>query len=187
MDKLAMGPRPYLFPMPTVLIGANVNEKPNYMAAAWASIANWVPPMVAVAVNHARYTNKGINENRTFSVNMPSRKQLAKTDYCGLVSGNMVDKSAIFESFYGKLETAPMASECPVSLECKLHTSLDLGSHFLFIGEIVDVYVDKDCITDGLPDIQKVDPVIYSMSQGNYWSVGENIGKAYSIGKEYKK
>lgn len=187
MDKLSLGPKTLLYPMPTVLVGANVNGKPNYMTVAWSGIACGVPPMVSVAINHTRYTNKGIKENRTFSINIPSAKHVVETDYCGMSSGSRVDKSNIFETFYGKLKTAPMIRECPVSLECELHSSLDLGSHELHIGKIVDVYADRDCMTDEVPDIRKVDPIIFSSSQGNYWHIGEYLADGFSVGKGYKK
>jgi flavin reductase (DIM6/NTAB) family NADH-FMN oxidoreductase RutF len=187
MDKTSLGPRPLLFPMPVVLVGANVGGKPNFMTVAWAGISNWVPPMVSVAINHVRHTNKGIKENKTFSVNVPSKEHIVEADYCGMVSGSRIDKSNIFETFYGKLGTAPMISECPVCLECRLHHIIDLGSHDLFTGEIVEVYVDNKCMTDGVPDIKKINPLIYSSSTGDYWGVGDFLGKGYTIGKGYKK
>ena len=113
MDKIALGPMPFMSVMPTLLVGANVKGKANYMTAAWSTVACMSPPMVCVAINKARYTAKGIEENRTFSLNIPSVKQVVETDHCGLVSGAQEDKSAVFRSFYGKLKTAPMAATRP--------------------------------------------------------------------------
>ena len=87
MEKITLGPMPYMSVMPTLLVGANVNGKANYMTAAWATIASMAPPMVCVALNKTRYTAKGIEENKTFSLNVPSAKQVVETDHCGLVSG----------------------------------------------------------------------------------------------------
>jgi flavin reductase (DIM6/NTAB) family NADH-FMN oxidoreductase RutF len=185
MDKEKLGPQPFMGVMPAVLVGTNVNGKPNYMTAAWASVASMVPPMVCVAINHARHTAKGIGENGTFSLNVSSTKQVAETDHCGLVGGAKTDKSKVFDSFYGKLKTAPMAGECPVNIECKVFKSVDCGSHELYIGEIAEVYVSKDCTTDGKPDIGKIDPIVYS--GGNYWQLGKQAGKAFSVGMKYKK
>jgi flavin reductase (DIM6/NTAB) family NADH-FMN oxidoreductase RutF len=87
MEKIRLGPMPYMSVMPTVLVGADVMGKPNYMVAAWATVACMAPPMVCVAINKGRYTWKGIEENRTFSLNVPSVSQAVETDHCGLVSG----------------------------------------------------------------------------------------------------
>jgi flavin reductase (DIM6/NTAB) family NADH-FMN oxidoreductase RutF len=184
MDKIQLGPRPFMGVMPAVLLGANVGGKPNYMTAAWVSPACMAPPMVSVAVNHARHTLKGIEENGTFSLNVPSTKQVVESDYCGITTGAREDKSQVFGSFYGRLKTAPIASECPVNIECKVFKTVDCGSHVLCIGEIAEVYVNKDCTSDAGPDVAKIDPIIYT---GNYWQLGKQVGKGFSAGKSYKK
>jgi len=185
MDKITLGPMPYMSVMPTLLVGANVKGKPNYMTAAWATVACMAPPMLCVAINKTRYTVKGIEENKTFSLNVPSAKHVVEADHCGLVSGAQEDKSSVFESFYGKLKTAPLAVECPVNIECKLFKSVDCGSHMLYIGEVVEIHADKACVADGKPDTVKSDPIVYAQSA--YWQVGKQIEKAFSAGKKYRK
>jgi flavin reductase (DIM6/NTAB) family NADH-FMN oxidoreductase RutF len=185
MKKTTLGPMPYMSVMPTLLVGANVQGKPNYMTAAWATVACMVPPMVCVAINKSRYTAKGIEENKTFSLNIPSGKLVISTDHCGLVSGAQEDKSGIFRSFYGKVKNAPMAEECPVNIECKLFRSVDCGSHLLYIGEVVEIHADNSCLTDGKPDITKINPIIYA--QATYFDVGKQIDKAFSAGKKFNK
>jgi flavin reductase (DIM6/NTAB) family NADH-FMN oxidoreductase RutF len=185
MDKITLGPKTLMYPMPTVLVGANVGGKPNYMTAAWCGIACMDPPMVAVAINHARHTLKGIEENKAFSINVPPAREVVKADYCGIVTGARADKSKVFESFYGRLKTAPMAQECSMSLECKLFDTMDCGSHVLCVGEIVETYADPSTVSGGIPDIEKVDPVIYA--NGKYFRVGEFLADAFSAGKAYKK
>jgi len=180
-----LGPMPYMSVLPTVLVGANVKGKPNYMTAAWATVACMAPPMVCVAINKARYTAKGIEENKTFSLNIPSAKQIVETDHCGLVSGAQEDKSRVFRSFYGKLKTAPLAEECPVNIECRLFNSVDCGSHRLHIGEVVEIHADKSGVTDGKPDITKIHPLVYA--QATYFGVGKQVDKAFSAGKKYRK
>jgi len=184
MEKTSLGPRPYMTTMPAVLVGSNVNGKPNYMTVAWAGVACMEPPMIAVAINKARYTEKGILENKTFSVNIPSAKDAVVMDHCGMVSGTKVDKSAFFGTFYGKLRTAPMIDDFPVNVECELRHTLELGSHHLHVGEIVDVHVANECLIGGVPDSGKIDPIVFSGQ--NYCHIGEVIGKAFSIGKGYR-
>ncbi|MFZ0005831.1 MAG: flavin reductase family protein [Methanoregula sp.] len=183
MEKVAIGPMPYMSIMPTVLVGTNVKGKANYMTAAWSTVACMAPPMVCVAINKIRYTMKGIDENKTFSLNIPSTRQVIETDHCGLVSGSQQDKSGVFRSFYGKLKTAPLAAECPVNIECKLFKSVECGSHILIIGEIAEIHADASCLTEGKPDIAKINPVIYT--QATYFGVGKEIEKAFSAGKKF--
>ena len=187
MDKLTIGAQPLMFPMPTVLVGANVGGKANYMAVAWAGVANMAPPMLSAAINHSRYTYRGIEENGTFSVNIPSSKHMVETDYCGMASGARQDKSNVFETFYGKLKNAPLARECPVNIECKMFQKVDCGSHVLVIGQIEEIHVSKECMTGGHPDISKVDPIIYSFGDSGYWQVGKHVGKGFSAGRAYAK
>jgi len=184
MDKITLGAMPFMSVMPTLLVGANIRGKPNYMTAAWATVACMAPPMVCVAINKMRYTAKGIEENKTFSLNVPSVKQVVGADHCGLVSGAQEDKSEIFRSFYGKLKTAPLAEECPINIECRLFKSVDCGSHLLYIGEVVEIHADTACVTDGKPDITKINPIVYA--QLTYFDVGKQIDKAFSAGKKYR-
>lgn len=185
MEKKTVGPMPFMSVMPTVLVGADVNGKPNYMTAAWSTPACMAPPMVCVAINKARYTAKGIEKNKTFSLNIPSETMVVDTDHCGLVSGSHEDKSGVFRSFYGKLKTAPMAEECPANIECTLFDSVDCGSHRLYIGKIEEIHVDISCLTDGTPDVKKIHPIVYA--QHTYFSIGKEVEKAFSAGKKYRK
>lgn len=189
MGKIPIGPSDLIYPQPALLIGANVDGKPNFLAASWVGIANSNPPMISVAIRHNRYTLKGVRQNMTFSANIPATDMVRETDYCGLESGSKVDKVMVckFKLFYGKLASAPLIEQCPINLECKVVHILDLGSHSLVIGRINETYISEDCLSDGKPDLNKVKPLIYITGPaGEYWALGEFIAKAYSIGKELK-
>jgi len=186
MEKVEIGARTFLYPMPTILVGANVRGKANYLTVAYCGIMNHNPPTISIALGKSHYTNIGIKENGTFSVNIPSEELVKITDYCGLVSGHKVDKSEIFETFYGKLKTAPMIRECPLNLECKLIQTLEFPVGEAFFGEIVAAYSEERYLTGGLPDIKKINPIIFSMHDNNYWKVGEHLARAWNIGKELK-
>jgi flavin reductase (DIM6/NTAB) family NADH-FMN oxidoreductase RutF len=188
-EKVKLGPRPLVYPMPAFLVGADVDGKPNFMAVAWGGIACSRPPMVSVALQHHRYTYKGIKEKGTFSINIPSQEQVTQTDYCGIVSGAKTDKNQVcgFKIFYGKLETAPMIEQCPLNLECKVVHILDLGSHAFIIGEVMETYVNTDCLTGGEPDASKIKPFIYSEGPlAQYYSFGEILAPAFNIGRKLK-
>jgi flavin reductase (DIM6/NTAB) family NADH-FMN oxidoreductase RutF len=182
--KKAMGPQTLLYPMPAVLVGAQVKGRPNFMTAAWSSIVASTPPAISAAVRPVRYTLAGISANGTFSINIPSADLVGKVDYCGIYSGHKVDKSQIFKVDYGKLKTAPLIQECPVNLECQVIQSIELGSHILFIGEIVETYVNEDCLTDGQADPAKIDPLIYSTAARQYQRLGAVVGRAWEVGKK---
>lgn len=183
MSKAKLGPQPWIFPMPAVLVGAVKDQKPNFMTAAWCQIAGQQPPAVAAAIRKQRHTLKGIEEKNTFSINVPSTDLVKKVDYCGIYSGKHKDKSQVFKVFYGALETAPLVEECPVNLECKLIQRLDLGSHFLIVGEICETYVNDDCLAGNAVDIKKVDPLIYIPGTQNYHCLGDAIARAFQVGK----
>jgi flavin reductase (DIM6/NTAB) family NADH-FMN oxidoreductase RutF len=189
MGKILMGRQTLIYPMPVLLVGSNVNDKPNFMAVAWGGIANGEPPMISVAIRHSRYTYRGIKQNSTFSVNIPSSDMVREADYCGITSGSKVNKVEVcrFKVFYGKLGNAPLIEQCPINLECKVMHILDLGSHALVVGRIEETYVSENCLTDGKPDVNKIKPFIYTEDPAiHYQAFGDVIAKAFSVGKELK-
>lgn len=188
MAKVQMGQEILLYPLPIFLIGADVDGKPNFMAAGACGIANTAPPMLSIAVRPHRYTHKGISQNLTFSVNVPSVDLIREADYCGIISGAKVNKveACHFSIFYGKLGTAPLIEQCPINLECKVVKSLKLDSHTLFIGKIEEAHISENCLTDGKPDVKKIKPVIYTRPTHQYQAFGEIIAKSHSIGREIR-
>jgi len=146
--------------------------------------------MVSVAIRHNRYTLKGIKKNIAFSLNVTPRDYVMETDYCGIISGLKTNKvvDCGFTVFYGELAGTPMVEQYPVNLECKVVNIIDLSSHDLVIGEVMEAYMSKDCLTGGEPDVTKIQPVTYIEGQpGDYYCMGENVGKAFQIGKSLKR
>jgi flavin reductase (DIM6/NTAB) family NADH-FMN oxidoreductase RutF len=137
------------------LVGATVGKRPNFLAVAWLARVNFRPPMIGAALGKIHYTNAGIQEHKSFSVNIPGMDLMEKTDYCGIITGKTTDKSELFDVFYGKLQHAPMIRECPLCFECRLIQAVDLPSNTLFIGEIVSAYAEEGFLTNGQPDIKK--------------------------------
>ncbi len=176
----------HLYPMPIVLVGAMHEGRANFMPAAFAGILNINPPIVALGLNKMHFTSRGMEERGVFSINLPSVDMMAAADYCGLVSGHKVDKSGVFKVFYGKLDSAPMIEECPLNMECKLMQKVSLGVDTAYIGEIVATYCEEKYMHGKMPDMAKLNPLIFSMGDNSYWSIGSKIGKAWSIGKGYK-
>lgn len=181
--KRKIGPSTILYPAPAVLVGSLVEGKPNFMTVAWAGIACGEPPCIAVAIRPTRHTFRGIKENATFSVNVPSIELAEKVDFCGLYSGSKEDKSALFKVFYGSVENAPLIEECPINFECRVVRELELGSHVLFVGRVEETHVSEECFTGDRVDPRKVAPLIFTLSDLQYYGLGDQVGKAFNIGK----
>jgi flavin reductase (DIM6/NTAB) family NADH-FMN oxidoreductase RutF len=186
MSKKKLGPQPMVWPHPTVLVGCHVDGIPDFAAVAWTGVAASTPASVSIALQHHRYSLKGIRQNMAFSVNVPSEDLVKETDYCGLVSGADADKvkDCGFKVFYGSLDSAPLIEECPINLECEAIHILNLGSHALVVGKVVETYINEECLTDGHPDISKVKPFIFG--PGKYHKVGDAFADAFKIGNEIK-
>ncbi len=170
-----------LYPMPTVLVGATVNGSPNFMTVAHVGIMD--PGNVSLGMSKTHHTNRGIRDLKTFSINVPSTAQVMETDYCGLATGTRVNKAELFDVFYGTLKTAPMITECPINMECRLVKTVDFPQHDVFVGEITSTYVDDSVLTDGIVDYAKVQPILFTMPDQGYWRLGERFAKAWSVGK----
>ncbi|MFX1390048.1 MAG: flavin reductase family protein [Promethearchaeota archaeon] len=189
-NKIKLGA--YLFPMPVVLIGANVHGKPNFEALAYTGIVESAPPMISISSYESHYTNIGIKENGTFSVNTPTEGMIEILDYCGIYSGKEVNKSELFDVFYGELNNAPMIMHSPLNLECKVMRIINTKDisgaeegHEIFIGQIISAYADDFYLVDEKPDITKLNPILYSSKK--YWKLSNSIANAFSIGNNYKK
>jgi flavin reductase (DIM6/NTAB) family NADH-FMN oxidoreductase RutF len=178
------GPLPILGFYPTIMIGANVDGKPDFTTVAWTGVAASVPPHITIALQHHRYSLRGVRQNMSFSVNIPSAGQVKETDYCGLASGARVDKTADcgFSVFYGKLKNVPYIEQCPINHGCEVVQILNLGSHELIVGRIVESHVSEECLTDGRPDPAKVDSFLFA-GRG-YYRIGEYLGDAFRCGIE---
>ncbi|MDD3844851.1 MAG: flavin reductase family protein [Syntrophorhabdaceae bacterium] len=187
MKKTEIGSETILYPMPCSIVGALVNKKPNYLAVAWLTMVNLKPPCIGISLGKMHYSNAGIKENGAFSINIPSVSMVDVTDYCGIVSGKKHDKAKQFETFYGKSGIAPMIGECPYNIECRLIQVVDLPTNEFFVGEIISVYSEERYLTNGEPDMKKIDPLVLSMPERSYLTLGEHIAEAWDTGKKMIK
>ena len=185
MEKTNIGNNPFLIPMPMVIVGSCIVERPNFMAVAWASRVNVKPAIMGVAIGrHA--TASAILETGEFSINIPSVDLVRETDLAGMVSGTALDKSKLFDVFYGSLGKAPMIRQCPVSIECRVLKVVELPLDTLFLGEVTGTWTNERYLTDGSADIEKVRPFCLTMPDNRYWSIGKPVGKAWHDGLELK-
>lgn len=186
MAKIKLEPKAGRLPIlgfyPTILVGVLAEGKPDFTTVAWTGVAASVPPAVSIALQHHRHSLKGIRQNMAFSVNIPSANLVKETDYCGLASGARIDKAADcrFTVFYGAFPNAPFIQECPINHACEVIQILDLGSHAFIVGRIVESHISEECLTDGAPDLAKVNPIVYTGM--SYATVGASIGDAFRCG-----
>ena len=186
--KKKLGGINVLYPTPTTIVGAIVDGKPNFITIAHIGIVNHAKPyLISLSMAKPHYTNAGIKENKAFSVNIPSENLVVETDYVGLVSGKKMDKSTVFEIFYGNLEKAPMIALCPINMECKLYDIYDTPTHDLFIGEIIETHADESVLKDGKVDLAMLKPLLFDMSSIQYWSIGNALANCWNVGKKMKQ
>lgn len=177
MKKVKIQNRPF-GPFPTVLVGAEVNGKPNYATLGACGVVS-LKPVLYISLKSTHYTTVGVKENGYFSVNIPTTDLVEKTDYCGIVSGKTTDKSNVFTPFYDELGKAPMISECSMNYLCKVINTIPIFDFEMFLGEIVAVYVNEQCMTDGKPDPLKIDPMI--LMGPNYCNLGQVVAGAFKV------
>ena len=167
-----------LYPCPVVLVTCMDSEgTSNIITLAWSGIVCSDPPKIGISIRPHRYSCGLIENSGEFVVNIPPTKILRETDYCGVFSGENVDKfsETKLTSEPSKQVKPPLIKECPVNMECITQNKIPLGSHHLFIGEIVQVHVDKAILNDkGAIDFIKASPFVYN--QGEYWNLNKKIG-----------
>ena len=166
-----------LNPLPIVLVGALVDDRPNYLVIGYVAPFNF-GKHIFFSLYKKRYTRIGIQQQGTFSVNIPSEALLEETDICGNQSGRDIDKSTLFDNFYGELKTAPMIRRYPITIECELTEVRDYDPNEGIIGRVVCSYVDPDCLVDGKLDMRLVHPIIWTTGGDlNYYRLGDRLGE----------
>ena len=188
--KKSFGPETLICPAPAWVVGTyDKNNKPNIMTIAWGGICCSKPPCVTVSLQKVRHSYDSIIERGAFTVNIASEHQVREVDYFGIVTGKNVNKviAAGMVSTGSEIVDAPYCDDFPMVIECKLLQTVEIGSHTQFIGEILDIKVNEGMLTpEGMPDIEKIKPIIYSHSERSYFGIGKYLGKAFSIGNELK-
>ena len=189
MAKQTRKPGNMLYPLPAVLITvADQQGNPNIFTVAWAGTICSDPAMVSISVRPSRYSHHMIEETGEFVINLTTRDLAFATDYCGVKSGRDVDK-------FKELHLTPLAmqhvsavgiSESPVNIECRVRKSEELGSHTMFIADVVGVTVD-DKYMDGTGKFHINDTGLVMYSHGEYFGFGDKLGSfGYSVRKTKK-
>lgn len=189
MSKISFKPGNMLYPVPAVMVScARKGEKPNIITVAWAGTVCSSPAMLLIAVRKERYSHAIISETKEFVVNLVTKKLTFATDYCGVKSGRDVDK---FKEMHltpqeSQNVCAPGIAESPVNIECRVVDVKPLGSHDLFIAEVVGVTVD-DSYMDSKNVFHLNGAGLVAYSHGEYYELGKKIGRfGYSVQKKKK-
>jgi flavin reductase (DIM6/NTAB) family NADH-FMN oxidoreductase RutF len=187
MGKITVEKNQFCLPWTQTLLGTHVHGKINFMALDWLTRVNFDPAMLGICVGRAHASNDAIRQTGEFSVNVPSLDMIEVTDYCGIASAKREDKSKLFEVFYGELKKAPLISDCPLAMECRVVQTVDLPSNTFFIGEIITIYSEERFLTNGIPDVRKIRPFLLTMPDNRFWAIGDQVGNAWKDGTHYRE
>ena len=186
MSKQVWKPGNLLAPVPPVLVSCGNMEKPNLITIAWAGTINSDPVRVSISVRPERYSHGLITESGEFVINLPTQKILRAVDWCGVKSGRDVDKfkEMGLTAVPGSAVSAPVLAESPVNLECRVFQTIPLGSHDLFLADVVAVDVDEDLLDEaGHLRLDKAGLAAYV--HGTYYALGKQLGTfGYSVRKK---
>jgi flavin reductase (DIM6/NTAB) family NADH-FMN oxidoreductase RutF len=180
MPKKSMKPTSALLVTPVVLVTCqDEGAKPNIITLAWVGVANSDPPMISIAIRPQRHSYGIIKRTGEFVANLPTTGILKEMDFCGVVSGSKLDKfsTARLTPMTAEKVKAPLIKECPVNLECRVKQVIPLGSHDLFLGEVMAAHMDTEIQDEkGRIDIDKAKLFAFCPGAMGYWSLGERIG-----------
>lgn len=190
MGRQTWKPGNMLYPLPAVLVSvADRTGRANLFTVAWTGTICSDPPMVSISVRPERYSYHMIEETGEFVINLTTEALAFATDYCGVKSGRDVDKwkEMNLTPVDGDKVCVPMVAESPVNLECRVTQKLELGTHHMFLAEVVSVHVDETYMDEtGKFCLNDARPLVYS--HGRYLTTGEEIGSfGYSVRKDTKK
>ena len=190
MAKLKWKPGNMVYPLPAVLVSCGDKEGcVNLMTAAWTGTICSDPPMVYVSIRKERHSHKMIQETGEYVINLTTEDLAWATDFCGVRSGRDMDKFKEMKltPVFGELQYAPMVEESPVSIECKVTQVMELGTHDMFMAEVVAVHVDEKYMDEkGTFHLEAAKPLVYS--HGQYFGVGKHIGGfGYAVRKKAVK
>lgn len=185
MSKVMWKPGTFVYPIPAVMVSCGNMEKSNIITVAWTGIINTNPAMCYISVRPERYSYNLIKESGEFVINLTNKELVYATDWCGVKSGRDVDK---FESMNLTREKSnfvncPAIKESPVSIECRVKEIKELGSHHMFIAEVLSINASEQFIDEnGAFDISKCDLIAYA--NGKYFKLGKQVGKfGFSVKK----
>lgn len=178
-----------LYPLPVVMVSvADKAGNVNIVTVAWTGTVCSSPPMVSVSVRPERFSHHMIKETGEFVINLTTKELAFATDYCGVKSGRDIDKFKAMQltPVPADVVAAPLIKESPVNIECRVTQTIGLGSHDLFLAEVVAVHADGKYIDEKNSfDLMKADPIVYS--HGAYFTCGERLGTfGYSVRKQPK-
>ncbi len=185
MSRVSFKPGNFIYPLPAVMVTCGDMDKSNVLTVAWTGIVASDPATTYVSIRKERYSHGIISKTKEFCINLTTESLVRATDYVGVKSGRDEDKfkTAKLNKEKSTIVSCPMIKESPVSIECKVIEIKEMGSHDMFLAEIVAVNVDAKYIDEkGKFDMQKCELIAYS--HGHYYALGKKLGKfGFSVKK----
>lgn len=182
-------PGTVIYPVPAVMVSCGTMEEKNIITVAWTGTVNSDPAMTYVSIRPSRHSYQIIKEKGEFVINLVTEKLAYACDYCGVKSGQDIDKFAEMKltAKKGEKVDAPIIYESPVNIECKVKEIIPLGTHDMFLAEVVSVQVSDDYLDEtGKFHFDKAKPICYS--HGAYYGLGKKLGTfGYSVKKKEDK
>lgn len=184
MNKIAVKNYPMVNPTPVVIIGTMVNGKANYTTIGAFGVV-CMEPVFYISLKSTHYSTVGIKESGYFSINLPSADMVQETDYAGMVSGKSADKSTLFTTVYEEQEKVPFIEEAPMNYICKVIQTTSIHGFEVFFGEIISTYAKEECLTNGIIDPLKVNPLLLMGMQ--YYNLKQPVGGVFKEGITLKR
>jgi flavin reductase (DIM6/NTAB) family NADH-FMN oxidoreductase RutF len=187
MKKTKIGAVPYVAPIPIVLVGADVDGRPNFATVGDCAVLGIHPPLVVVSLAAKHHTTRGVLAHQAFSINVPNESMVRLVDCFGIASGRDIDKSRLLPSEPGALPGVPLAIDCPINLECRVRTIVEVEHRRIFIADVVETHVAEPFVSiEGgerhIAALTALRPILYALD-GDYYGVGQKIGTSYESGR----
>jgi flavin reductase (DIM6/NTAB) family NADH-FMN oxidoreductase RutF len=179
LKKVNIPPTIDFYPLPVVLISCtDIDYKLNIITITSLGIANESPPLISIALNKSRHSSNIIKKSMEFVVNIPDETLLDHVDFCGLVSGERVDKfeASSLTPVMANQVISPLIEECPYNLECRVKSVITLYTHNLFVAEILEAHIDSDLLDENKnPKTEALNPITFMFKE--YWNLKKKLGR----------
>lgn len=189
MSKVSWKGGALLAPVPPVMVTVSDGERDNVFTVAWTGLINTIPPKTYISVRPSRYSYEILKKSGEFAINLTPSSLISACDWCGIHTGRKVDKFKKWN--LTKVPAAnisvPLIDECPLSLECKVFDVIELGTHHMFLADIVGVTVNEDLLDkSGKLCLDRAS--LAAFAHGEYFELGKSLGKfGFSVKKKKKK
>lgn len=174
--KVKIGSFNLLYPTLVTIVGSAVRNKPTFTTITHVGIMDLQTLSISVRKEH--FINEGIGKTNSYSVNIPSVDMIREVDLCGHISGRDYDKSVNFETFYNISKNMPLIKQCHVNMECQVTHTIELSNNITYVGKILATHCDSEMLKNRKADLEKIQPILFSMQDYGYWNLNRRFAEA---------